>query len=136
MEKITADLEKILSIVAITNMSEDLDRKERVRNAQKAQFESSSGICSNCVHAEGCTLNPYLERKVINCGEFEPFPPKKRALNVQQVKTELSGIIRKKKAEQNYKTEYLGICKYCVNREHCTFPRPESGVWTCDEYEE
>jgi len=29
---------------------------------------------------------------------------------------------------------YMGLCKSCANRETCTFPKPEGGVWHCEEY--
>ncbi|HQI02878.1 MAG TPA: hypothetical protein PLA18_16505 [Deltaproteobacteria bacterium] len=32
------------------------------------------------------------------------------------------------------KRKALGLCSNCVNREVCRFPRPESGVWHCEEY--
>jgi hypothetical protein len=31
--------------------------------------------------------------------------------------------------------KYPGICSTCANRETCTFPKPEGGVWQCEEYE-
>ena len=27
-----------------------------------------------------------------------------------------------------------GLCMDCENRKSCTFPRPASGVWHCEEY--
>jgi NADH-quinone oxidoreductase subunit E len=30
--------------------------------------------------------------------------------------------------------KYKGLCLNCANRETCTFPKPEGGVWHCDEY--
>ncbi|MBX3393880.1 MAG: hypothetical protein KF841_00790 [Phycisphaerae bacterium] len=31
-------------------------------------------------------------------------------------------------------TSAKGLCATCELRETCTFPRPESGVWRCEEY--
>ena len=28
-----------------------------------------------------------------------------------------------------------GICKNCANLESCLYPRPEGGIWRCEEYE-
>jgi hypothetical protein len=28
-----------------------------------------------------------------------------------------------------------GLCAHCDKRETCTLPKPEGGVWHCDEYE-
>lgn len=27
-----------------------------------------------------------------------------------------------------------GLCASCLHRDHCSFPRPSSGVWRCEEY--
>jgi hypothetical protein len=31
-------------------------------------------------------------------------------------------------------TKFLGLCSNCDNRETCTYPKPEGGVWRCEEY--
>jgi hypothetical protein len=28
-----------------------------------------------------------------------------------------------------------GLCVSCAKRDTCTFPKPEGGVWHCDEFE-
>ncbi len=28
-----------------------------------------------------------------------------------------------------------GLCKTCAVRTECKYPKPESGVWHCDEYQ-
>ena len=30
--------------------------------------------------------------------------------------------------------ELVGLCVNCANRESCTFPRSQAGVWFCSEY--
>ena len=29
---------------------------------------------------------------------------------------------------------YQGLCSNCDNRETCIYPKPEGGVWRCEEY--
>jgi hypothetical protein len=29
---------------------------------------------------------------------------------------------------------HLGLCGLCEDRSTCTYPRPEGGVWHCEEY--
>ena len=29
---------------------------------------------------------------------------------------------------------HLGLCPSCENRDRCIYPRPEGGVWRCEEY--
>jgi len=31
--------------------------------------------------------------------------------------------------------KYPGICFTCARRDTCTFPKPEGGVWQCEEFE-
>lgn len=41
-----------------------------------------------------------------------------------------------KKAQTAEKTRvFKGLCINCEHRFTCTLPRPESGVWYCEEYE-
>lgn len=30
---------------------------------------------------------------------------------------------------------FKGLCMNCAHRDTCLLPRPESGVWHCEEYE-
>ena len=30
--------------------------------------------------------------------------------------------------------QYKGLCQTCEYRETCTYPKPEGGVWHCEEY--
>lgn len=32
--------------------------------------------------------------------------------------------------------EHRGLCVNCANRETCLYPKPEGGVWHCEEYME
>jgi hypothetical protein len=32
--------------------------------------------------------------------------------------------------------EFEGLCVNCANRETCLVPKPEGGVWHCEEYVE
>jgi hypothetical protein len=33
-------------------------------------------------------------------------------------------------------TELRGLCINCANRKRCLYPKPEGGVWHCEEYAE
>lgn len=32
-------------------------------------------------------------------------------------------------------SKHKGLCKNCAKRESCKLPRPEGGVWRCEDYE-
>jgi len=40
-----------------------------------------------------------------------------------------------KTVEKDPPRPVMGLCSNCTHRESCGLPRPESGVWHCEEYE-
>ncbi|MFP4498412.1 MAG: hypothetical protein ACLFQV_09405 [Vulcanimicrobiota bacterium] len=135
MERIVDDFEKMINLKR--NATENpIENNTASYSIPQEKTEENCGICSNCINADGCTFNPCLNKTVLNCGEFEQLPPRQRQLSYEQIETELKSIIRRKNSENINAGEYLGICENCANLEQCTFPKPESGVWSCDEYTE
>jgi hypothetical protein len=62
---------------------------------------------------------------------YRPYPFKTTAngsspLNNENVDYRVKG----KNSEQ-----FKGLCKNCKKHKTCTLPRPEGGVWRCEEYE-
>jgi hypothetical protein len=37
--------------------------------------------------------------------------------------------------EEQDSSKYKGLCKNCKKRDNCKLPRPEGGVWRCEDYE-
>ncbi len=37
--------------------------------------------------------------------------------------------------EEQDSSRYKGLCKNCRKRDNCQLPRPEGGVWRCEDYE-
>ena len=47
----------------------------------------------------------------------------------------LGGIVRKTPpSTMSDLNPYRGLCSLCENRTTCTYPKPEGGVWHCEEY--
>ena len=92
-----------------------------------------SGLCSSCKTASGCTYPRDLKRPVLQCEEFEGYEPR-------IVKTTVEKILLKTNPkfgsshEGRDLSKYSGLCSNCQDRETCTFPKPEGGVWRCEEY--
>lgn len=88
-----------------------------------AKPKDKKGLCSTCKRMNECT---YPKNKpIIECDEFEGI----EFASIETVKEE------KEKSKFNYADpSYKGLCKTCSIREDCTFPKPESGVWHCEEY--
>jgi len=81
-------------------------------------------LCSTCKHAEACGGRSTLERPVFFCELFEVLAPQPDLTPVRAPESE----------SRQDAGEYKGLCVNCANRTTCTEPRPESGVWHCEEY--
>lgn len=80
-----------------------------------------SGLCSCCKNTSHCTYLRNANSPVWQCEEFEGFECKPT-----NHKPEISTHITN--------SDFLGLCRNCENRNTCKFPKPEGGVWHCEEY--
>ena len=96
----------------------------------KSKTNVKRGLCSTCIHASECTYPRNLNRPVLQCEEFEG-----EKLSLKRYGNMKIQRIRKEDIEDLSKsTLYKGLCKLCALRDECVFPKPESGVWHCEEY--
>lgn len=84
---------------------------------------ASIGICENCAQAAHCLFRENAAQPVWFCEQFEnvisePALPKNPVVH----STGKSPI------------RLLGLCVNCEKRESCRLPKPESGIWHCEEY--
>ena len=86
------------------------------------------GLCPTCRHASTCTFPRNGDRPVHFCEEFDGKEDKPALTVVRHEE------VPDREALANRK-KYPGICSTCEKRETCTFPKPEGGVWQCEEYE-
>ncbi len=84
------------------------------------------GLCGTCTLSTTCTFPRNAEKPVMHCDEFEGFEYTKT-----QTVTKTTGT----SAAVEDKVELKGLCKNCENRPTCSYPKPASGVWRCEEYE-
>ena len=86
--------------------------------------KESIGLCSCCNSFQNCTYPRTLKRPVLQCEEFNGIlrPPLKRVpqekVSPQKVK----------------KPRSRGLCGICEDRATCAYPKPEGGVWHCEDY--
>ncbi len=88
------------------------------------------GLCSTCNNASSCTFPRDPNKPVVHCEEFdigEPSP-------VKTAGKDRSSPTQSYAPKGKDVTEFMGLCSNCENRETCTFPKPEGGVWHCEEY--
>ena len=87
------------------------------------------GLCMNCRNASSCTFPRDPARPAFYCEEFEAdttistmAPGKDQALATGS------------DASNEDTEKFIGLCSDCEGRKNCTFPKPEGGVWCCEEY--
>jgi hypothetical protein len=98
-------------------------------NQSKDKKVEYRGLCSTCKRASTCTFPRDPNRPVLQCDEFvgyEYTPDKKKSSS--------SDSESKVTISDSAKSSYKGLCRLCEKRETCTYPKPEGGVWHCDEY--
>ncbi len=92
------------------------------------------GLCSNCKHAATCTYPRDPARPALQCDEYECSEPAGGARASQQ-KPAASSPEPHLTARPREPHRPLGLCSNCDNRETCVLPKPEGGVWRCEEYQ-
>jgi hypothetical protein len=88
------------------------------------------GLCSTCRNAADCSFPRGPDTPVLHCEEFEVEQPSP----VEVAGEAISPSPPSEAAEQEGSVQFIGLCSDCENRESCVFPRPEGGVWHCEEY--
>ena len=86
-------------------------------------YAENHDLCSTCSYADKCTNRGTSGKPVFFCEEFYAFVT---------VKPTRFSHVPSRKAEKV--TRSAGLCLDCEHRETCNTPKPESGVWHCEEY--
>jgi len=85
-------------------------------------------LCSTCVHASTCGFPRNGDGPVHFCEEFD----------TEMNEPALAVVHDQEKAHKDAaadREKYPGICSTCEKRDTCRFPKPEGGVWQCEEFE-
>jgi hypothetical protein len=109
-------------MLAEMDLDEGRGSVDSQRAAEALQAELEQGLCLLCWHRERCRF-PRSQR-VLQCDEFTPSEGRKLPLVscADQPETpERAPAVR-------------GLCVNCARLEGCTYPKPEGGVWRCEEY--
>ena len=78
------------------------------------------GLCATCIHSEDCIFCDSQE-VVHQCEEFVSYTEEKK-------------VDKMVKSEEVKEEAFIGLCSNCANVKECTFNKPKSGVWHCEEY--
>ena len=86
-------------------------------------------LCSTCRNAKDCTFRKELQRPSLYCEEFEIDTSP--SVNTVE-KEKLSPTVSVDAVQDS--DRFIGLCSNCDNRRTCDFPKPEGGIWHCEEY--
>lgn len=97
-------------------------------SSRAANREWYPGLCTTCENEINCTFPRSADHPVLTCDEFvgvvEPSP---------------SPVVQSRRTDDRFaqanREWFPGLCKTCEKRETCTYPKPEGGVFNCDEFE-
>ena len=88
------------------------------------------GLCMSCRNAPSCTFPRDPARPAFYCEEFEidtttsiTSPAKDQPLATRPDAFDKDSM------------KFIGLCSDCEGRKNCAFPKPEGGIWRCEEYQ-
>jgi hypothetical protein len=89
--------------------------------------EKNQGICFACAHVSSCALTS--AGSALNgtqfCEEYEPA----HFLTAIPLCEQLPIMLNRQTSSKT-----LGLCSNCAHYPGCSFPKPEGGVWHCEDY--
>lgn len=124
-------MSKIEGSVLVNVAKPSAPEAERIPEVVAKQYR---GLCSTCKNAEACSFPRDPNRPVLECDEFDGYevPQQEASIELAAPGTDVRSEEVAEKAESN---TVRGLCRNCGRFETCTYPKPEGGVWHCDEYE-
>ena len=87
-----------------------------------------ASLCSNCRNQNDCVFLMKAGEPIIECEMYECGSSSRPRLSV--VKRNLAAAAAALPEEDNL----MGLCVNCDNLKVCQLPKPQSGVWNCEEY--
>jgi hypothetical protein len=104
---------------------------EEWKIARAAQPYHLTSLCSSCMHTKKCVFPKDRQAPVFFCEEYEiepgPLP--------QEVKAKPSDPPALKDSRDKDSDSIIGLCSNCAHRKTCSYPKPEGGIWHCEEYQ-
>lgn len=102
------------------------DRAGVPAGGQSSTSEQYRDLCSSCDNAEEHATHGRPRRPILFCEEFEVFT----TASVPELERAVEQMPRKTHSVSGR----MGLCVNCANAGTCTLPRPEGGIWHCEEY--
>jgi hypothetical protein len=123
---ITKDLNnKMLSYKTEVTAMREIKENLIVRN------EVIRGLCSTCNNSPTCFYHLRNGKRVVcYCELFDNYISPSRVGEFSKI-TKLNP---EPSTHTTIKDRFNGLCINCENVETCAYPKPEGGVWHCEEY--
>ncbi len=102
-------------------------------------FNEQGGFCSICKSAPTCNYKGRDSQKISYCCEREGYENCEDSVslalvNIGNIFLPNSNVGGAFGASAKNPATDKGLCKNCESRQTCLFPKPEGGVWHCEEY--
>ncbi len=91
------------------------------------------GLCSYCKSEPNCTFSRDPNRPVYQCEEFDEFTSASVRIPNQK-NLSLRDLSKNPLTSKGPFHPYKGLCSDCEERATCIYPKPEGGVWHCEEF--
>lgn len=91
-------------------------------------------LCSTCVHYPNCSYRNLSTSSVFFCEEFRLLPELTQTVDEDQPLFTPDRIQEDPSPEKEDTSEFMGLCRNCIHRHTCIYPKPPGGVWHCEEY--
>ena len=108
-------------------------KKQDKENSQ----DNIPGLCSTCKYCSGCSFRMSAKTPVWQCNEFETAPSPGIEITdeyIAKLTRSAEDVLSRDSNRVDEDSKFVGLCKNCDNRGHCTYTRPNVGVWHCEEY--
>ena len=101
----------------------DREQKVKIKRKKKVAVAPPSQPAAEPVKP----ISKHKEWKLL----YAPYPFRSEEKKPSGMKG--SGVRSNSEAEDS--GEYKGLCKNCRKQKSCRLPKPEGGVWRCEDYE-
>lgn len=91
------------------------------------------GLCSCCRSSSVCTFPRDLKRPVLQCEEFDGISMPKNKTTEWMERPQIARTLKPDLSPQPL-SALRGLCIDCDGRNNCLYPKPEGGVWHCEEF--
>ena len=92
-----------------------------------------TGLCATCRNAATCVYRSKRGFDALYCEMFDDSTTTSATERNQGVADNPKAAMEHAAGEAA-PVSYKGLCVNCANRESCALPKPEEGVWHCEEY--